>query len=149
MQMNKNKFNINEDKAKRTLDGIVFDSAIEMRYYQEVVKPCIEKGEIIVCERQKKYILQPAFKKDGKKILPIEYKADFYIKYSNGNERVIDIKGFADAQAKIKRKMFWFVYPDISYEWVSWSKIDGGWTTYDYVQKQRAERRKNKKETKE
>lgn len=142
------KFNVSKDKKERTCDGIVFDSAMEMRYYEEVILPGIAEGEIKNFERQKKYILQPAFKHEGSKVLPIEYKADFYIEYADGREVVIDIKGFADAQAKIKRKMFWYVYPEIDYQWVCFSRIDGGWTSYEDVQKGRAARRKIKKEQK-
>lgn len=138
------KFNVSKDKEKRTCDGITFDSAMEMRYYQEIILPGIQDGTIVSYDRQKKYILQPSFVRDGKKILPIEYKADFYILYNDGREQVIDVKGFADAQALIKRKMFWYVYPDIDYKWMCHSRIDGGWVTYEDVRKKRALRKKLK-----
>ena len=139
------KFNVGKNKSDRTYNGIVFDSAIEMKYYVDVILPEMERGGIVECERQKKYILQPSYIRCGKKIQPIEYKADFYVVYANGTEQVIDIKGCADAVAKLKRKMFWFVYPDIDYVWLGYSRLDGGWTTYEAIQNGRKARRKLKK----
>lgn len=84
-----------------------------------------------------------------KKVLPIEYKADFYLVYNNGKEQVIDIKGFKETSAKLKRKMFWYVYPDIEYLWISYSKIDGGWVPIETIEKGRSIRRKLKRKEKE
>ena len=52
----------------------------------------------------------------------------------------------ADSVAKLKRKLFWYVYPDIDYKWVCWSKVDGGWCDYDIVTKNRQNRKKVKRE---
>lgn len=138
------KFNVGKNKADRTLDGIVFDSTMEMKYYAEVILPGVESGEIASFERQKKYILQPSYTHNSKKIQPIEYKADFYVVYADGREQVIDVKGCADAVAKLKRKMFWYVYPNIEYIWLGFSRLDGGWTTYEAIQAGRKERKKLK-----
>lgn len=138
------KFNVGKDKTDRTFDGIVFDSSVEMKYYAEVILPGVEDGSILKFERQKKYILQPSYTHCGKKVQPIEYKADFYVVYADGREQVIDIKGCPDAVAKLKRKMFWYVYPNIEYVWIGFSKIDGGWTTYEAIQSGRKERKKLK-----
>ena len=143
------KFNVSNDVSKRTFDGITFDSEVEMKYYQNVILPQIDSGEIIRCERQKKFILQPKFKYGIKTVKPIEYVADFVVLLKDGKERVIDIKGCADCVAKIKRKMFWFVYPDIDYDWIGYSKIDGGWVSYETIQKGRKLRKKLKREEKE
>lgn len=143
------KYNVGKGKSERECDGILFDSVMEMKYYRDVVKQEIENGSITNFELQKKYTLQPSYVHEGKKILPIEYKADFYIEYSDGSSKVIDIKGCADAQALIKRKMFWYVYPDIDYIWIGFSKIDGGWVKYEDIQKGRALRRKEKRKQKE
>ena len=142
------KYKVSLNKSTRTYEGIVFDSVQEMNYYTEVILPGMSKGEILKFERQKRYILQEAFKRDGKKILPIEYKADFYVEYANGKKQVIDIKGCADPLAKTKRKMFWFVYPDIDYVWISYSKLDGGWVTYEEKQMGVKKRKKMKLEEK-
>lgn len=144
--MERSKFNVDKDKAKRTCNGIVFDSELEMKYYRDVVLPGVESGRIKYYELQKPYELQPKFVHDGKIVQPIKYVADFYIEYADGNSEVIDTKGIPDSTAIVKRKMFWYVYPDIKYIWVTWSKIDGGWCSYEYVKQQRNLRRKNKKE---
>lgn len=41
--------------------------------------------------------------------------------------------------------MFWYVYPDVTYRWVSFSKRDGGWIDYDVLKKKRAARKREKK----
>lgn len=139
------KFNVGKDKTDRTYDGIIFDSSVEMKYYRDVILPEMEAGHIVKYERQKKYILQPSYMHNGKKVQPIEYKADYYVVFADGREQVIDIKGCPDAVAKLKRKLFWYVYPDIDYVWIGYSKIDGGWVTYEAIQNGRKERRKLKK----
>ena len=147
------KFNVTRDKEKRTSDGILFDSKMEMRYYDEVVIPLFKEGVITHYELQKPYELQPKFNNGGKNILPIVYIADFYIEYSDGRKEVIDIKGCADATAKIKRKMFWYHYPDLPYRWLTYVKKFGGWCDYDEVTYLRrtaaAEKKKKEKEKNE
>lgn len=142
MDKGRTKFNVDKDREKRTLDGIVFDSQMEMRYYRDVVLPQMRSGDIVTCELQKEYELQPKFEHDGRLVRPITYVADFYLEYKNGMKEVIDTKGFADSCAKMKRKMFWFIYPELRYRWICYSKIDGGWCDYDTVQKHRKERKK-------
>lgn len=138
------KFNVDKDTEKRTYDGIVFDSVLEMKYYRDVVLPKRESGEITNFELQKKYILQDKFEHNGKKILPITYVADFYIEYADGHIEVIDIKGCPDTTAKIKRKLFWFRYPDIDYLWITYVKKFGGWGNYDDFNKLRRDLKRQK-----
>lgn len=138
------KFNVDKDTEKRTCNGIVFDSVLEMKYYRDVVLPKKESGEIKNYELQKTYILQDKFEHDGKKILPITYVADFYIEYSDGRIEVIDIKGCPDTTAKIKRKLFWYKYPDIDYIWVTYVKKFGGWGSYDEYNKRRRDIKRQK-----
>ena len=135
--MNETKFNVSKDTKKRTHNGIVFDSVTEMRYYRDVVLPRVERGEIIFYEMQKPYTLQPEFEREGKHVKPIVYVADFYIKYADGREEVIDIKGCPDATAKLKRKLFWYVYPNTTYLWICYSHKDGGWVTFETVRERR------------
>ncbi len=144
--MARSKFNVNSDKAGRTYDGIVFDSAMEMKYYRDVVLPQVESGTITKYELQKPYVLQPKFKHGDDTVRDITYVADYYIEYSDGSSEVIDIKGHPDSIAKLKRKMFWYVYPTLTYRWVCYSKIDGGWVDWEVVDKGRKERKKKKKE---
>ena len=138
------KFNVSKSADKRTFDGIVFDSVMEMQYYRDVVLPLVESGSITKYELQKPYELQPGFKHNGKSVNPIIYVADFYIEYSDGHVEVIDTKGCPDAVAKLKRKMFWYTYPGTIYRWMCYSAIDGGWCDYEVVQRGRAKRRKEK-----
>lgn len=138
------KFNVSKDKRSRTYKDIEFDSELEMRYYCEIVEPLLKSGELVSCERQKKYILQPAFKRNGKTVLAVEYKADFVLVYSDGREEVIDTKGFADAQAILKKKLFWYVFPNLDYRWISYSRIDGGWVDFEIIKQGRKTRKKLK-----
>lgn len=143
IQARQSKFNVGKDKKNREYNGIVFDSALEMKYYRDVITPLLLSGEIIKVERQKDYTLQPKFCKEGKTIPAIIYKADFVVQYSDGREQVIDIKGYADAVAKLKRKIFWYVYPDIDYVWIGYSRTCGGWTTYENIQTNMKKKNKN------
>ena len=145
VNIERTKFNVDKDKLKRTCNGIVFDSVLEMKYYRDVVLPKVESGEIKKYELQKKYILQDGFERNGKKVLPITYVADFYIEYSNGNIEVIDIKGCPDTTAKIKRKLFWNKYPSIDYKWITYVKKFGGWGSYDEYNKIRQRLKREKK----
>ena len=138
------KFNVDKDKDKRTHNNIIFDSVMEMKYYRDVILPQMESGDIVDCELQKTYELQPKFKHDEKTVLPIKYVADFVVTYSNGSIEVIDTKGCPDSVALIKRKLFWYVYPNVIYKWICYSKIDGGWCDYEYVKVQRKIRKKQR-----
>lgn len=125
--MGRTKFNVDKNTEKRTYNGIVFDSILEMKYYRDVLLPKVESGEVINYILQKPYELQPKFIYNGKTIRPIQYVADFYIIYKDGHEEVIDTKGYADQVAILKRKAFWYHYPDVEYKWVTYVKKYGGW----------------------
>jgi len=145
IEIARSKFNVDKDPRKRTYDGIVFASELEMRYYRDVVCPALKSGDITDFELQRKYILQPEFKHNNKKVNEITYVADFVIQYSDGSVEVIDTKGCPDSVATLKKKMFRYHYPDVNYSWITYSKIDGGWCDYDFVKKQRAARKREKK----
>lgn len=136
---------MDKDTEKRTCDGIVFDSVLEMRYYRDVLCPLVESGDVVEYELQKPYELQPKFTHDGRVVHAITYVADFFMKFRDGTEKIVDTKGCPDSVALIKRKLFWYHYPDVDYSWMCYSKIDGGWCTYEYVKKQRAARKLAKK----
>ena len=80
----------------------------------------------------------------GVKVRAVDYVADYVLTYSNGKQEVIDIKGFADSVALLKRKLFWYKYPELDYKWISYSKCDGGWIEYDNLKKARKARKINK-----
>ena len=138
------KFNVDMDTEKRTYGGVVFDSVLEMRFYRDVLCPLEKSGDIVCCELQKPYELQPEFVHDDKKVQPIKYVADFFIRYKDGQEVVIDTKGCPDKTALLKRKLFWYKYPNVTYRWICYSKVDGGWCDYEFVKKQRAKRKREK-----
>ena len=133
--MGRTKFNVDKNTEKRTYNGIVFDSILEMKYYRDVLLPKVESGEIINYVLQKPYELQPKFVHNGKAIRPIQYVADFYIVYKDGREEVIDTKGYGDQMAILKRKIFWYHYPDVDYKWVTYVKKYGGWIDYEEYKK--------------
>lgn len=141
----RSKFNVDKDTSKRTYNGIIFDSILEMKYYRDVILPNVESGQIVKYELQKEYVLQPKFTRNNKSVLPIKYVADFYIVYNNGHEEVIDTKGMPDSVALLKRKMFWYHFPDVDYKWMTYVKKFGGWLEYDVVKKLRSEEKKTKK----
>ena len=146
VSIERTKYNVDLDKGKRTFDGIVFASIMEMKYYRDVVLPLARSGEITHYELQKEYVLQPKYIHDGKSIRPITYVADFYIEYADGHTEVIDTKGCADSVAKIKKKMFMYQYPDLPYRWITYVKKWGGWCDYDEVKRLRKEAKAAAKE---
>ena len=105
-------------KGDRTYDGIVFDSKAEMEYYRDVVLPLAAAGEIVQYELQKSFVLQPGFRHDGKAVRAIIYVCDFYLIYKDEHTEVIDVKGMATPEAKLKRKMFMYKYPEENLIWV-------------------------------
>lgn len=131
----RSKYNVSQDKSRRTFDGVVFDSELEMKYYKDVIYPKLNSGEIISCEFQKKYELQPSFKHNSTAIRQITYIADFYIVYADGSREVIDVKGMKTPEAQIKRKMMWYVYPDINFKWITYINKSLGWVEYDEAKK--------------
>lgn len=143
--MERSKFNIDKEVEKRTYNNIVFDSQLEMKYFRDVLCPLAESGEVTKIELQKKYELQSGFIKDGKKVLPITYIADFYVERANGHIEVIDTKGMPDNVAKLKRKMFWYRYPEIDYKWITYVKKYGGWLNYEDVKALRKEAKRRER----
>lgn len=128
------------------LDGHVFDSKIEARYYQQL-KWLESNKQILFFRLQPRYLLQDAFVKDGRKFRKIEYVADFEIHHLDGSIETIDVKGMETEAFKIKRKLFENKYPH-KLSLITYSQIDGGWITLDQLKKNREARKKNGKPTK-
>lgn len=122
-------------KLKRTFNGILFDSEMEMKYYRDVLCPKMESGEVADVELQKVYQLQPKYVYHGKTIREITYVADFYVTYRDGTFEVIEIKGMTTPLANMKRKMFQYLYQDLPYRWLTYIKKYGGWVDFDYAKK--------------
>lgn len=91
--------------AKKTeLDGITFDSRKEADRYAEL-KLLERSGAIHNLQRQVRYELIPAQKKDGKTIeRACHYIADFVYE-ENGKTVVEDVKGFRTKEYVLKRKL--------------------------------------------
>jgi hypothetical protein len=143
----KSKYNVDtsdKGKTKRTFEGIVFDSEIEMKAYRDYFLPLQSSGEIVEIKLQPKYVLQPKYEKYGKKILPINYVADFEVTYKDGNMVIFDIKGMLLQDFKLKRKMFDYVYPDKILKCINYSRLDGGWVDIETIEKGRKQRKKEK-----
>ena len=142
--MRTTKYNVSTAAAGRTYDGIVFDSAMEMRYYRDIVVPSVADGTIAAFERQKPFELQPKFKHGTETIRAITYVADFFIEYRDGHTEVIEIKGCPDSTALLKRRLFLYKFPDLTLRWITYSGIDGGWCEYQTVAANRRKRKKLK-----
>lgn len=115
-----------------------------MEFYRDVLCVGLKDGSITKCERQVKYELQSKFEYNGQTIKAINYIADFKVTYADGSVIIWDVKGRADAVAKIKKKMFHCRYPDIDYRWIAYCAKDGGWLEYDKLQACRRKRKKLK-----
>ena len=142
--MARTKFNVDKDKSKRTYNGIIFDSVLEMKYYRDVICPKVESGDITDVKLQVKYELQPKFIHDNKTVQAINYVADFVVTYSNGLIEVLDTKGYPDSVAILKRKLFWYHDPNVDYKWITWVKKFGGWIEYEEYKRLKREEKKSK-----
>lgn len=96
---------------KIVVDNIKFDSILEARRYNEL-KLLLRAGKIQDLKLQPRFLLQEAFKKNGKTYRKIEYVADFMYK-EDSKTIVEDVKGFATKDFKIKEKLFNYIYKDL------------------------------------
>jgi len=133
-------------KAEKCVcDGYSFDSRVEMKYYEKL-KDDKAKGMILNFELQPKYVLIKKFTNSfNQKIREIAYVADFVIYNLDNTETVIDIKGMANPESKLKRKLFWNIYRGEELRWLVWHQQQ--WKDYDEVQSLRLQNKKAKKKT--
>ena len=113
-----------------------------MLFVKEFIEPKLESGEIKSYERQIEYVLQDKFKYKGKNILPIKYRSDFNVIWSDGTLQVFDVKGNPDNMSLLKRKMMWFKYPETNLTFICRNLKYGGWVEYDTLKKLRKEAKK-------
>ncbi|EAE5669195.1 DUF1064 domain-containing protein [Listeria monocytogenes] len=90
---------------KVVIDNIKFDSKAEAAYYEQL-KLLKMSGEVVSFDLQPEFILQDSFVKNGKKYHAIKYRADFLVRYKDGHEELIDIKGMLTKEFRIKQKLF-------------------------------------------
>nr|DAE64960.1 MAG TPA: Endonuclease [Bacteriophage sp.]DAF25581.1 MAG TPA: Endonuclease [Caudoviricetes sp.]DAJ69545.1 MAG TPA: Endonuclease [Caudoviricetes sp.]DAP36321.1 MAG TPA: Endonuclease [Caudoviricetes sp.]DAW00095.1 MAG TPA: Endonuclease [Caudoviricetes sp.] len=102
----------------------------------------MKSGEILSYERQVEYVLQDKFKYKGKTILPIKYRSDFNVIWSDGTLQVFDVKGNPDSMSLLKRKMIWAKYPETNLTFICRNLKYGGWVEYDTLKKLRREAKK-------
>ncbi|KAA0793873.1 DUF1064 domain-containing protein [Bacillus sp. BPN334] len=105
-QKRKTKSKYNNKKVE--LDGCIFNSEAASKYY-ELLKEKQGAGEIQAIELQPSFVLQPGYKKNGKRFDAITYKAEFMIYLPNG-----DVKGVVTDIFSIKKKMFEYYFPHLS-----------------------------------
>ena len=96
------------------VDGIRFDSEKEADYYWQL-HWMMREGTVKEVELQPKFVLQPGYKRDGKKIRPIIYRADFKVTEADGHIYYVDTKGMRTQVYMIKKKMLLYKYPDIDF----------------------------------
>lgn len=112
---------MNKYRNKKTeVEGIVFDSKKEAKYYL-YLKQLLDKDKIENLQRQVVFELVPAIWKEEivhlktkdkvvkKRVQrPITYIADFvYIDKATGNQCVIDCKGMRTKEYRLKAKMMY------------------------------------------
>ena len=99
---------------KTTIYGITFDSKKEANRYCEL-RLLEMAGKIKDLQLQRKFLLQPSFKKKGKTIREIIYVADF-VYYDLERMKIVieDVKGFRTEGYKLKKKIFEHKDPDLT-----------------------------------
>lgn len=107
----KNKYNA----VKTEVNGIMFDSKAEAKYYSELL--LLKKAGIVTSfVMQKDFTLQEAFtRENGDRVKAIRYRVDFVVKYRDGHEEAIDVKGVKTRVYINKKKQLLEKYPNINF----------------------------------
>lgn len=159
---------------KTTIDGIKFDSLTESRYYEFLKELKSSKkikdfslqpefilqhkcfnylGKLITNANEEEYKEYDKLRKKYNKSNPdnqisivnaIKYKSDFEIIYNDNTKKIVDVKGLKTTDFKIKEKMFFYMYPELTLECICWDYKEESWVEYDEYQKIVKERKKNK-----
>ena len=102
----------NKYGAKKVeIDGHVFDSRLEGRYYEHLLE-LMHDGVVESFEMKKSYTLLDKFPhpKTGKTVRAIKYTPDFEVIYADGHVEVVDTKGMKTRDFIMRCKMFMFRY---------------------------------------
>ena len=103
---------MNKYGAKKIeIDGHVFDSRLEGRYYEHLLY-LMNDGVVESFEMKKSYTLLDKFPhpKTGKTVRAIKYTPDFEVIYADGHVEVVDTKGMKTRDFIMRCKMFMFRY---------------------------------------
>ena len=149
----RSKYGVDQTKKgieKRTYNGELYDSLAELQFLTEVIEKKMGSGEIVNWERQVKFTLQEGFTYKDKRILPINYIADYVVYLPNNSRVIIDVKGNPDQVSKLKRKLMMHKYPNENYIWVcrsiKYSKNkDMPWLLYEDLERKRKEDKNKRK----
>ena len=100
--------------VKTQIDGIIFDSKKEAEYYKNLLL-LKQAGEVVDIKLQPEFELQEGYIKDGVKIRPIKYIADFLVVYKDGHIEIIDTKGYRkDKVYLLKKKLFHYKFKSLT-----------------------------------
>jgi hypothetical protein len=99
---------------KTIIDNITFDSKREADYYGEL-KLRKRAGDILDFELQPEFVLQNGFRRDGKAIRAIKYRADFKVVHKDFSVEIVDVKGYLTKEYALKKKMLLAKFPDIRF----------------------------------
>jgi len=120
---------------------------MEGQFYEHLLT-LLKSGEISKIVLQPHMELIPAFEKKGVKYRKMVYTPDFLVYRPDGTHEYIEIKGFAKADALLRRKFFNYKYPD-DLSWIIGTKQVKGkftvWEDYDEHKKAVRLRKKAKK----
>ena len=72
----------------------------------------LKAGVITNLKQQPEFVLQRAFKYQGKTIREIKYRADFSYRYKEGKFVIEEVKGFKTEVYKLKKKMLLYIMRD-------------------------------------
>jgi len=86
-------------------DPYTFDSKREAARYCELLL-LMKSGEVKEVGLQPGFVLLDGYVKNGKKVRPIVYRADFTVYYADGRVEVEDVKGMKTKEFKLKEKLF-------------------------------------------
>lgn len=100
--------------VKTQIDGIIFDSKKEAEYYKNLLL-LKQAGEVVDIKLQPEFELQEGYVKDGIKIHPIKYIADFLVVHKDGHIDIIDTKGYRkDKVYLLKKKLFHYKFKSLT-----------------------------------
>jgi hypothetical protein len=100
------------------VDGVVFDSGFEARYYQ-ILKGLERDGKIHDLDTQPEFDIYPTVRRKGlkKAIQKTKYIADFrFTRTSDSQVVVIEVKGKETAVWRLKKKMFLDQYRHLEFQ---------------------------------